>query len=70
MGPVEEVCLLVWLVAPLPDADFEVDLRPTAKMFFFEDQARAVLDDTPPEFHLWRATLAITYELSDYELVD
>ena len=62
----------VWLVAPLPDPDWESDLRPTAKPFATEGAARAVLDNCPPEFHLWRypETITTTRTRGDYELVD
>lgn len=60
----------VWLVAPLPDTDWGSDLRPTAKLFESEAQARAILENCPPRFHLWRATRTITRHVADYVLVD
>lgn len=59
----------VWLVAPLPDTDWGSDLRPTAKLFESEQQARELLENCPPRFHLWRATRTTTRYVVDYVLV-
>ncbi len=62
----------VWLVAPLPDPVWGSDLRPTARQFETEGSARRVLDNCPPEFHLWRVREMVTTSrsLGDFELVD
>ncbi len=60
----------VWLVAPLPDTDWGSDLRPTARLFESEAQARAILANCPSQFHLWRATLTTMRHIADYVLVD
>lgn len=62
----------VWLVAPLPDPDWGSDMRPAARLFETESAARAILDNCPPEFHLWRylETTTTTRTWGDYELID
>lgn len=60
----------VWLVAPVPNTDWGSDLRPTAKRFETEEQARAILENCPPKFHLWRATQTTTRYVVDYVLID
>ena len=62
----------LWLVAPLPDPEWDSDLRSTARLFETEAAARMVLDNCPPEFHLWRVqeTITVIRTMSDYELVE
>lgn len=36
--------MTVWLIAPIPDPDFGVDLRSSARLFQSEQDARAVFD--------------------------
>lgn len=67
---VESEISRVWLVAPLPDPAWGSDLRPSAKVFDSEERARAVLNDCPPEFHLWRATRITTRVVEDYQLIE
>ena len=62
----------LWLVAPFPDHEWGSDLRSTARLFETEVAARVVLDNCPPEFHLWRVqeTITVAQAMSDYELVE
>ncbi len=65
----EQQHIPVWLIAPIPDEQWGSDLRLTAKLFRTEDDAIALLNDVTEEFHLWTATLTITYRVDDYHLV-
>lgn len=65
----EQQLIPVWLVAPMPDPEWDSDLRPTAKLLRSEADAIALLNDVTEEFHLWTATLTITYQVDDYHLV-
>ena len=65
----EQQLIPVWLVAPIPDEQWGSDLRLTAKLFRSEADAMALLNDVTDEFHLWKATLTITYQVDNYELV-
>ena len=60
------------LVAPFPDPEWGSDLRSTARLFETEATARTVLDNCPPDFHLWkvRETITMIRAMSDYELVE
>lgn len=62
----------LWLVAPFPDPAWGSDLRSTARLFETEATARTVLDNCPPDFHLWRVqeTITVARAMSDYELVE
>ncbi len=65
----EQQHIPVWLIAPMPDEQWNSDLRPTAKLFRTEADAITLLDDVTEEFHLWKATLTITYHVDDYQLL-
>ncbi len=65
----EQQQIPVWLIAPMPDKQWGSDLRLTAKLFRTEADAIALLNDVTEEFHLWTATLTITYRVDDYHLV-
>ncbi|NLH70119.1 MAG: hypothetical protein GX454_08055 [Brooklawnia sp.] len=65
----EQQQIPVWLVAPIPDPEWGSDLRLTAKLFRTEADAMALLNDVTEEFHLWKATLTITYQVDGYQLV-
>ena len=62
----------LWLVAPFPDPAWGSDLRSTARLFETEATARTVLDNCPPDFHLWkvRETITVARAMSDYDLVE